>query len=76
MVLTGITLMNLLITIAVLLILAGVAIGIAFNGEGLIEKSNNVVSGINRRTEEDKNMENLIHDEILAELKDSDYRKQ
>ena len=56
----GITLVALVITIVVLLILAGAVISISLNGGDLFEKSQNAVAQHNKRVEEEENKINEV----------------
>lgn len=59
----GITIITLIVTIILLLILAGTSIGIAIKSE-LFTRSRNVVNKMNNRTEQiDEQEENMFKDE-------------
>lgn len=51
---SGITLIALVITIIVMLILAGVAVNMAINSDGLFEKANQAVKGWNESVDKEK----------------------
>ena len=63
----GITLIALVITIIVLLILAGVAINVTFNQGDLFGKANNVVEKWNNKITEEENLINTIFGELQGE---------
>ena len=60
----GITLIALIITVIILLILAGVAINIAVNGGDLFGKSQNAVSGYNAKAAKEENAVKTVLDYI------------
>ena len=57
----GITLIALVITIIVLLILAGVAINMAINSDGLFGKANEAATGWNTAVQEERKIGNLLN---------------
>lgn len=63
----GITLISLVITIIVLLILAGVNINVVFNQGNLFEKANNAVEKWNNKIAEEENLINTIFGELQGE---------
>ncbi len=63
----GITLISLVITIIVLLILAGVSINVVFNQGNLFEKANNAVEKWNNKIAEEENLINTIFGELQGE---------
>ena len=63
----GITLRALVITIIVLLILAGVSINVVFNQGDLFGKANNAVEKWNNKIAEEENLINTIFGELSGE---------
>ena len=63
----GITLIALVITIIVLLILAGVSINVVFNQGDLFGKANNAVEKWNNKIAEEENLINTIFGELQGE---------
>ena len=63
----GITLISLVITIIVLLILAGVSINVVFNQGGLFEKANNAVEKWNNKIAQEEELINTIFGELQGE---------
>ena len=63
----GITLIALIITVIILLILAGTAIAISINGGNIFEKAQNAVTQYNGKVEEEENRINAIWNTIKNE---------
>ena len=61
---SGVTLIALVITIAVLLILAGVTIAEVFSDEGLLDKSNQFAESANATIEENSEQVNNMINEL------------
>lgn len=74
----GITLVALVVTIIILLILAGVSINLVFNGEGLFRKANEAVSKYNEAKKEESNFLNNISNYInnyVNQTQNEDYEE-
>ncbi|MBR6034213.1 MAG: hypothetical protein IKP28_05735 [Clostridia bacterium] len=68
----GITLIALVITVIVLLILAGVAISIGLGGDGLFEKTNSTVKKWNAKVEEEDNTINEMWETFWENFENAD----